>query len=199
MKTHRQNRASVAGRRSRSADWGSAESPRDPATGHRRRAGTAAAARPRGAFTLLEVLLALALFALSVSVLAAAYLNIIQGLESVKTDHGFEQEVRFVREQVMLEPDLKILEKGGETKTLDYGPVRWDVAVQATGVADLFQVQLHVVLGDAQGKQREQTETFQVLRPSWSDPVERDKLRADAKKRIEDDRLHQGVLPAKKK
>jgi len=161
--------------------------------------GRSASKITRRAFTLLEVLLALALFALAVAVLAASYLNIIQGLESVKTDHAFEQEVSFVRQQVMLEPDLKILEKGGEAKTLDFGPVRWEVAVRATAVADLFQVQLHVVLGDARSKPREQTETFQLLRPSWSDPVERDKLRAEAKKRIEEDRRRQGIPPIKRK
>ena len=148
-------------------------------------------------FTLLEVLLAVALFALAVMVLAASYINIIQGLESVKTDHAFEQEVRWIREQVLQEPDLKVLEKGGQAQTLDFGPARWDVAVQSTTVPDLFVVQLHVVLGADKSGGREWSESFQALRPSWSDPTDRGNLIAAAKKAILEDRQRRGIASSK--
>lgn len=148
-------------------------------------------ARPRIArgFTLLEVLLATALFALGVIMLAAAYVNVIEGVESVRTDRAFEQELRWVRERVLLEPDLKTVEEGGEAETPEFGAAHWEVDVEPTEVADLFQVSLHVRMdgGDEQPA-REITQQFMVLRPQWSDPIDRDKLRNEARARIEKSR-----------
>lgn len=154
----------------------------------------------RRAFTLLEVLLALALFAGAVVVLASSYLNIITSLEAVKTDRAFDQEVRWVRDQVFQEPDLKELEKGGELRTADGGAVRWQASVFPAAVADLFTVELHVEMtAEKSGKstQREHTERLTVLRPSWSEPVERSKLFEEAKQRIEEDRQRRGVIAEK--
>ena len=154
--------------------------------------------RGRSGFTLLEVLLAFALFAVAVVVLASSYLNIITSLEAVKTDRAFEQEVRWVREQALQEADRKELEKGGELTTPENGAVRWQAEVFPSVVPDLFSVELHVELaGEKAGKQetREHTERLTVLRPSWSDPVERGKLLEDAKQRIEEDRRRRGVIP----
>jgi general secretion pathway protein I len=152
--------------------------------------------RKRG-FTLLEVLLAFALFALAVVVLASSYLNIITSLEAVKTDRAFEQEVRWVREQALQMADRKELEKGGELATPENGVVRWQAEVFPSVVPDLFSVELHVELAGKEGKQetREHNERLTVLRPSWSDPVERGKLLEDAKQRIEEDRRRRGVVP----
>lgn len=149
------------------------------------------------AFTLLEVLLALALFAGAVVVLASSYLNIITSLEAVKTDRAFDQQVRWVRDQVLQEPDLKLLEKGGELRTPDAGVVRWQASVTPALVADLFAVELRVEMtAEKSGKStlREHTERLTVLRPSWSEPVERSKLFEEAKQRIEEERQRRGVI-----
>jgi general secretion pathway protein I len=144
---------------------------------------------------MLEVLVALVLFGLAVTVLASAYLNIVQSLESVKPDHAFEQEVCWIRAQVMTEPDLKVLLKGGNFETLDFGPARWQADVTAGNIADLFTVVLRIEFGDHARAPRTREESFSVLRPSWTEPLEKQKLRADAKKRLAEDRRHRGVLP----
>ncbi len=148
---------------------------------------------PRAGFTLIEVLLALAIFALAVSYLAAAYLNIVEGLESVKTDREFEQEVRWAREQVLRQADLAEVEKGGEVRTPGGATVRWNAEVVPGAVADLFTVALRVEFEGTDKKAREAHERLTVLRPSWSEPVERGKLFEAAKQRIEENRRRRGL------
>jgi prepilin-type N-terminal cleavage/methylation domain-containing protein len=157
--------------------------------------------KPRDAgrgFTLLEVLLALAIFAAAVVVLTTSYLNIIEGLAAVRIDREFEQEVRWVREQVLLQADLKELEKGGETRTPAGATLSWTSTVEPAAVADLFTVELAVEMTAEKEKTREYRERLTLLRPSWSEPVERGKLFEDAKQRIEEDRRRRGVAAEKR-
>lgn len=152
----------------------------------------------RAAFTLLEVLLALAIFAAAVVVLTTSYLNIIEGMAAVRIDREFEQEVRWVREQVLLQADLKELEKGGEIKTPAGATLSWTSTAQPAAVADLFTVDLSVEMTAEKEKKRTYHERLSVLRPSWSEPVERGKLFEEAKQRIEDDRRRRGVVAEKR-
>lgn len=154
--------------------------------------------RLRGGFTLLEVLLALVLFSLSVTVLVAAYLNTIEGLEGVKINRTFEQEVRWVREQVLLQSDLNEVEQGGEGTSPAGVRVRWNVAVSPTTIADLFMIDLRVEMERERGDPLVQEDRLSVLRPSWSEPVARGDLIEEAKQRIEADRVARGVVSSKR-
>lgn len=147
----------------------------------------------RTGFTLLEVLLAVALFAIALMMLASAYIGILQSLEAVKMDHALNEELRWLRERVLSEGDREALEKGGEVKTLDLGGVRWSVAIGPSNVADLFQVELNVELGDSEASRRRKSETMFVLRPSWSEAVERGKIIEGVKTQIEAGRREKGV------
>ncbi len=163
----------------------------------RRRSSPAGAAR---GFTLLEVLLALALFAIAVVVLTSSYLNIIEGMAAVQTDREFEQEVRWVRERVLLLADRAEVEKGGELTTPGAAKLSWEAAVLPAPVADLFLVELHIAMAadGENARAREYRERLTVLRPGWSEPVERGKLFEDAKQRIEEDRRQRGVVAEKR-
>lgn len=152
-----------------------------------------------GGFSLLEVLLALALFALATMVLAGAYINVLNGLEGVKSDQALEQEMRWLRERVVMLTERAELERGGEIPTPDFGVAEWHATVTPSPtLADLFLVELTVSLGDGslERPRRELTERMWVLRPQWSEPLEREKLRGEARNRIEEDRRHRGVLSA---
>jgi type II secretory pathway pseudopilin PulG len=147
---------------------------------------------------LLETLLALALFSMAVVVLASSYLNIVGALASVQADREFEQEVRWVREQVLLQSDREELEKGGELKTPAAKTLRWTATVEPGAVADLFTIGLNVEMAAEKGAAREYSERLTVLRPSWSEPVDRAKLAEDLKRRIEEDRRNRGYAAEKR-
>ena len=56
----------------------------------------------RGAFTLLEVLIALAIFALAIGPLVSAYLNTLYTIESVQGNQTFEQAFATIRQQALV-------------------------------------------------------------------------------------------------
>lgn len=140
----------------------------------------------RSGFTLLEVLVALAIFGLAAVVLAAAYINILNGYEIAARSNATDADVTFARSIVLNEADRKKLEEGGEFDNADGRHVKWSVEITSTNTADLYQVVFTCVVD--QGVSLEPmttTETFTVLRPTWTvDTGERDKLREDAKQRI---------------
>lgn len=160
------------------------------------RGGRVSGRRAARGFTMIEVLLAVALFAVAILVLASSYLNILQSLEAVKMDHALNEELRWLRERVLSEGDRDALEKGGDVKTLDFGNARWSVVISPTEVADLFSVELSVELGDTEKDRKQKTSTMQVLRPTWSQAVDRGKIMADVKTRIEKDRADRGIVSA---
>ena len=142
----------------------------------------------RGGFTLIEVVVALMLFSFAVVVLAASYVNVLNSIESVRVDQTLEQELAFVRAQLLMEPELEKIEEGGEVPTPTHGMAVWDAVVLPTSIADLFRVDLSIELtGEGEAvPARMVTQTIFVLRPSWSEPTERDELRAESRKRIEE-------------
>lgn len=142
--------------------------------------------RPAAAFTLVEVLLALMLFALSAAVLGAAYLNVLNGYEAVRQDQAVEEDLRFIRSMVLQQGDLEELERGGDVESLYLGRVTWRAYVDLTPTPDLFHVTVEI---DYEGTESEpprlETQEFYLLRPSWSDPVERDQIMAEMEERFQ--------------
>ncbi len=139
----------------------------------------------RRAFTLLEVLVALAIFALGAIVLGGAYLNVLNAYDSAQRGSQNDQDVRFARAQLLAEPDHDKAEQGGDFESADGRRVRWHAKIESTVTADLFQVTFTCELGSTSGGALPTvTETFTVLRPTWADPVEESKLRQEAADRI---------------
>lgn len=140
---------------------------------------------PVRAFTLLEVLVSLAIFALAAVMLSATYVNILSNYDAVSRRQEHAQDLSLVRAQLLSEPDRKIAEKGGDLALPENRSAHWTATIEETDVADLFRVSLTSEVRDAVGgaKPWTQDESFMLLRPTWSDPAERDKLRASAQER----------------
>jgi len=157
-----------------------------PRSGIVRGGGAAAPSRSRNAFTLLEVLVALAVFALGAIVLGAAYVNVLNAYELVQRGNQADEDLRFARGQLLAEPDRAKAEQGGDFASEDGRAVKWHATIETTATADLFRVTFACELADSAGGARQTvTENFTVLRPTWADPVENGKLRQDAFDRIQ--------------
>lgn len=145
---------------------------------------SARCARP-AAFTLVEVLVSLAIFAIAAVVLGAAYVNLLTNYQAVLTRQARQDEVGYLRAALQAEPDRRKAEEGGEMALAGPGEIRWHARIDGTAVADLFQVEFVCELSTPGGAApRVERETFMLLRPTWSDPADREKLRAASRARL---------------
>ena len=79
--------------------------------------------------------------------------------------------------------DILIFRAGG------FGSRGIEGKIEATAVSDLFAVQLTAEIERAAGAEAEEfTETRMLLRPTWSIPSDRQKIRDDARQRLEKER-----------
>jgi general secretion pathway protein I len=158
-----------------------------PRSSHTPSAPVRAFARHSG-FTVLEVLVALAVFAMAAIVLASSYLNILNGYEVIARGTESNADLAFARSVILNEADRTKLEQGGQFDTPDGNRMTWSVEIASTNMPELFTVTLSCETSDTpQHPSEKNTQTFTVLRPTWVvDVAERDKLRADVKQRITD-------------
>ena len=137
------------------------------------------------AFTLLEVLIALAIFALAAVVLGATYVNALNAYEAVSRRNAYDADLRFVRSAVLTEADRDKVEEGGDLDLGENKRAHWQADIAATDTVDLFSVAWTCEITDpARREPYRVTQTFLLLRPTWSDPVERTKLLDQVKQRI---------------
>lgn len=144
------------------------------------------AGRRRGGFTLLEVLVALVVFAMAVVVLGASYLNVLTTYEAAARGMTVNEDFAFARDLVLREPDRTKLEQGGEFEAIGGRRVKWTVEIESTTIPQVFRVALSCELTDpVRAEPERRTQQLVVLRPTWvTDLGERDKLKEDVKRRI---------------
>ncbi len=141
---------------------------------------------PSRAFTILEVLVSLAIFYLAAIALGAGYANILQNIRSAKALQEESGDLRTIRALLLAEPDRKKVEQGGDVVSGDGKHLHWEATIADTRVGDLFGVTLvSECIDNFSNTSWKRSESFMVLRPSWSEGVVRDKLRAEAKARLE--------------
>jgi general secretion pathway protein I len=138
----------------------------------------------RRAFTLVEVLVALAIFAMAVVVLGAAYVQVMNVYELAARAGQADADLTSARVALMAEPDVEKAREGDEADTTDGGRLRWRARIEPTDLPDLFEVELEVELRGREGETRTHLERFRLLRPTWSDAGERETLRSETAERI---------------
>jgi general secretion pathway protein I len=143
------------------------------------------ACRPTRGFTLLEVLVALAIFLMAAVVLAASYINILMSYEAANRAVARNQDVEFARAAIMLEPDREAVEKGGEFDAGNGRRVNWKATIDTTDMPDVYLVTFDCSISAPDLKQPENVQQrFRLLRPTWAKGDDRDKLRGKVRDRI---------------
>jgi prepilin-type N-terminal cleavage/methylation domain-containing protein len=139
--------------------------------------------RNNRAFTLVEVLVALMIFALGAVVLGSAYLNVLNSYEIARKANANNDDVYFARSQLLVISDLQAAQTGAEFDDGDRH-VKWSAEIDPANTTDLFTVVFTCVITEPQVPSRTVTQNFMLMRPTWSDPTARTVLRQQAANRI---------------
>lgn len=141
------------------------------------------------AFTLLEVVVSVALFAAAAIALSGAFVNALLLREHGQSQQNFQSDLHMVRLQLLLEPDLEQAEDGGSYQTIEMGLADWNALIEPTNVVDLFKVAFTVEFPEApEGQPSNHSETLYLLRPSWSESDERSALLEEKAENLRDRR-----------
>jgi prepilin-type N-terminal cleavage/methylation domain-containing protein len=138
----------------------------------------------QSAFTLIEVLVALVIFAFSGLVLASSYVNVLSAHQAALHRDEDAADRRMIREAVRTESSLDKIIAWNELPLPDDRKARWKVTLAPTTIADLFDATVDIELTDKAGKRQTITETCRLLRPTWSQTADRDTLRAAARSKL---------------
>jgi len=141
----------------------------------------------RSGFSLIEVIIAIAIAGISFFVLTETFFNVLLTLEGLESESDYQKDVRFVRRQIIQIADRDELEDGGEITTLDLGQAEWLVEIEETNIVDLFTVQLEITFENPDGKSIEYQEILYLMRPTWSDPIESSAILSEVRDSIEDE------------
>jgi general secretion pathway protein I len=140
-------------------------------------------------FSLIEVVVAMALFALAATVLTNSFVNTLLARQRAQSGEGREADLRAVRLQLLLEPDREAAEEGSEYETLAGGRAVWRAEIEPTDIVDLFEVRLAVEFTEAADEaERDHGERLFLLRPTWAEGAERSELLDEKRRALQDER-----------
>lgn len=139
-------------------------------------------------FTLIEVTIALAIFALASVALTQSFLSGMFSLENFKFDDAQENSLMFVFSQVLSIKERPTLEKGGSIQTIESGNVKWNAKITKTSILDLYKLNINVMFDDKESTKKHQTfhEEFYVYKPEWAESGERQEILRSKKEKRED-------------
>jgi prepilin-type N-terminal cleavage/methylation domain-containing protein len=126
----------------------------------------------RRAFTLMEIVIALAILALSAAVLLQAVASIQQALLDTRDTPDRNEAKRFVLRRVLSAASADELSSNTSATLPDGGAVNWSVSLEQTDLPDLHRVTLVLEWGDGDSEDI----ALWVYRPEWSDPDTRSTL-----------------------
>jgi general secretion pathway protein I len=117
--------------------------------------------------------------------LGAAYSNVLMSRLALKQDEQRLDDQARCRAALLETPGFDDVEAGGEIHLPGDRTARWQGKIEATSVSDLFAVQLTAEIEPPDGGEAEEfTETRMLLRPTWSIPADRQKIRDEVRQRL---------------
>lgn len=143
-------------------------------------------------FTLLEVLLSLALFTIATGILAGSLYSGLQAYRSARSDTQIENRYRLVLRQVLAISDRETFDGSGEVRLPDGDTADWETTLEQGELLDLFVARVSVrlrgditaALPDAELADGRQFELL-LYRPDWAEPMERGHLLEDRRTALE--------------
>lgn len=141
--------------------------------------------RRRAGFTLVEVLVALAILSITGVVLATGFASFLQsyGIATRRSSHAAD--VALVRAALLAEPDREVVENWNDLSLPEDAKARWHATITPTDIADLFTVACEIELTDPREPGTYTTTlNLTLLRPTWSQADERETLRAASRDRL---------------
>jgi prepilin-type N-terminal cleavage/methylation domain-containing protein len=142
-------------------------------------------------FTIIEVLVALAIFGFFAVVLVASYLNVLNAYQAVAENPRRDLDVRFARNALLAEADFETAQKGDQFDGASGRHVTWSAVIEPTLTANLFQVTFTCQLDagpNPEDKEETVVEIFRILRPTWANTSgfspDAATLRSEARDRI---------------
>ena len=145
----------------------------------------------RQGFTILEVLVAVVIFAGAATVLVASYINILSNFEASRVRTNFEEELAYVRSDLQLLSDVEEAMDGDEFDMGNGVTGTWYSEIEMTEIPNLFSVIMFVDMTNADGERMELDQQFYLLRPTWSEADEVDRARQDLQERMQEFRDEQ--------
>lgn len=142
-------------------------------------------------FTILEVLVAVVIFAGAATVLVSSYVNILSNFEASRLKANFDEELAYVRGELQAISDVEEAEDGLDFDMGNGVTGNWYSEIEMTEIPNLFTVNLFVDMRDADGERQQLDQIFYLLRPSWSEVEDVDRAREDLQERMENFRKDQ--------
>jgi len=122
-------------------------------------------------FTLLEVTLSLIILGMSLVVIYQVFSNTLMSSTIVSSRQADNIDLRFLKQQLLKEPRLSEVQNGGNIVTPDQKEWTWKANVSPTKVLDLYKVTITLI--DLNRSSRQLSQTFYLLRPTWTSPSKR--------------------------
>ncbi|MEN8662859.1 MAG: type II secretion system protein [Lentimonas sp.] len=140
-------------------------------------------------FSLIEVVIAVALFGMAATVLSSTFVNALLARERGQSNAIRDADIRAVRMQLLLEPNLDDAEDGDHYETLNNGEADWRAQIEPTEVVDLFQVLFEIEFSEPyENQEPTYSEVLYLLRPTWSKASDRSDLLQEKKEALLDSR-----------
>lgn len=144
----------------------------------------------KNGFSLIEVLLALAILGIGLAVLAQALINALNAVGALESNDALFHDLEFVERQALKVHDRITFEQGGEVTLPNDNTARWEAEVEETETLDLLRITLQIDLPSSETyPEYSETLTLYQYRQDWMDPIDREILLNEKKENREAERF----------